>query len=104
MPRPSKSSGRFSFFGLASAPSASASGGAHLDPPQLKLESDREVYRPGDLITVTIEIKNPTHLCSLLIERLNFECKGIEKLDTQWFNTPKPSPDPKQRRGTSFSL
>ncbi|KAL8030987.1 hypothetical protein ABFX02_14G321800 [Erythranthe guttata] len=99
MPQPGKSSGRFSFFGLASAPSTSLSAGANPDPPHLKLESDRQVYRPGDLITLTIEIKNPTHLSSLLIERLCFECKGIEKLDSQWFTTPKPTPDPKQRRG-----
>ncbi|KAI3460662.1 hypothetical protein Pfo_017325 [Paulownia fortunei] len=99
MLQPSKPSRRFSFFGLASASSAFVSGGANLDPPHLKLESDREVYRPGDLITITIEIKNPTNLCSLLIEKLSFECKGIQKLDSQWFNTPKPTPDSKQRRG-----
>lgn len=68
--------------------------------PQLKLEADKEVYRPGDLITVTIEIKNASSSWSLLIEKLNFEIKGIEKLDTQWFTTPKPSPDSRQRRGT----
>ncbi|XP_016473275.1 uncharacterized protein LOC107795206 isoform X2 [Nicotiana tabacum] len=70
-----------------------------LPQPQLKLEPDREVYRPGDPVTITVEIKNPTTSCSLLIEKLNFEIKGIEKLDTQWFSTPKPSPDSKQRRG-----
>ncbi|KAL2503473.1 Rgp1 [Abeliophyllum distichum] len=97
MPPPSKPSRRFSFFGLAA-------GGNNpkkddLEPPQLKLEADREVYRPDDLVTITVEIKNPTPEWSLLIEKLNFEIKGIEKLDPQWFNIPKPTPDSKQRRG-----
>lgn len=91
MPPPSKLTGRLSFFG--------GSGGEKFDPPHLKLESDREVYRPGDLVTINIEIKNPTSECSLLIEKLRFECKGIEKLDNQWFNTPKSTSDSKQRRG-----
>ncbi|GFP81372.1 receptor homology region transmembrane domain-and ring domain-containing protein 2 [Phtheirospermum japonicum] len=99
MPQSNKPSRRFSFFGLTSSSAAAASGRANVDPPQLKLEADREVYRPGDLVTVTIEIKNPTSSLSLLIEKLGFEIKGIEKLDTQWFNTPKPSSDSKQRRG-----
>ncbi|KAL6492817.1 hypothetical protein OROGR_032576 [Orobanche gracilis] len=99
MPPPNKPSRRFSFFGLTSAAPATVSGGANVDHPQLKLEADREVYRPGDLITVTIEIKNPTNSYSLLIEKLKFEIKGIEKLDTQWFNTPRPNSDSKQRRG-----
>ncbi|KAF7152841.1 hypothetical protein RHSIM_Rhsim01G0140000 [Rhododendron simsii] len=34
---------------------------------------------------------------SLLIERLAFEIKGIEKLDALWFTTQKSSPDSKQR-------
>ncbi|KAI3464391.1 hypothetical protein Pfo_021054 [Paulownia fortunei] len=96
MPPPNKPSRKFSFFGLTSA---AVTGGGNVNPPQLKLEADREVYRPGDLITITIDIKNPNNSWSLLIEKLNFEIKGIEKLDTQWFNTPKPSPDSKQRRG-----
>lgn len=99
MPPPDKPARRFSFFGLNSNASAAVSGGARVKTPQLKLEADREVYRPGDLITVTIEIKNTSSSWSLLIEKLNFEIKGIEKLDTQWFNTPKPSPDYRHRRG-----
>ncbi|KAL0391672.1 UNVERIFIED_CONTAM: hypothetical protein Sradi_2390000 [Sesamum radiatum] len=99
MPQPAKPSRRFSFFGLGSASPSTVSGGANLDPPHLKLETDREVYRPGDLITITIEIKNPTNLFPLLIEKLSFECKGIEKLDSQWFTTPKPTSDSKLRRG-----
>lgn len=97
MPPPEKPSGRFSFFGISAG-----RGGSYaktVDPPQLKLEPDREVYRPGDLVTVTLKIKNPSDSFQLLIERLSFEIKGIEKLDTNWFSTPKPSSDRKQRRG-----
>ncbi|KAF5737929.1 Immunoglobulin E-set [Tripterygium wilfordii] len=74
--------------------------------PKLKLETDKDVYRPGDSVFITIEICNPSGVngyenvaSSLLIERLGFEIKGIEKLDTQWFATPKPLPGSKQRRG-----
>ncbi|KAL3641815.1 hypothetical protein CASFOL_012630 [Castilleja foliolosa] len=90
MRQPSAPSRRFSFFGLAaSAPPGAVSRRVNLDPPRLKLESDKEVYRPGDPITITVAIKYPTNHCSLLIDKLSFECKGIEKLDSQWFNTPK---------------
>ncbi|KAL3641407.1 hypothetical protein CASFOL_016375 [Castilleja foliolosa] len=99
MHQPNKPSRRFSFFGLTSSATAAANGRANVTPPQLKLVADREVYRPGDQITVTIEIKNPASSFSLLIEKLGFEIKGIEKLDTHWFNTPKPGSDSKQRRG-----
>ncbi|PIN02529.1 hypothetical protein CDL12_24957 [Handroanthus impetiginosus] len=100
MPLPNKPSRKFSFFSILSARSAAGDGGGpNVKPPQMKLEADREVYRPGDPITITIEIKNPTNSWSMLIEKLAFEIKGIEKLDTQWFNTPKSSPDAKQRRG-----
>ncbi|KAM5554434.1 hypothetical protein ABKV19_022690 [Rosa sericea] len=71
--------------------------------PTLKVQTDREVYRPGDQIVITIEISNPSNnddmAYSLLIERLGFEIKGIEKLDSQWFATQKPVPGSKQRRG-----
>ncbi|KAJ8747294.1 hypothetical protein K2173_011559 [Erythroxylum novogranatense] len=71
--------------------------------PTLKLQTDRDVYRPGDSVSVTIEIYNPsdgaTEGLNLLIERLGFEIKGIEKLDTQWFATQKPVPGSRQRRG-----
>lgn len=97
MPPPSKPSRRFSFFGLGTGGDNTAKD--DLELPQLNLEADREVYRPGDPLTITIEIKNPTPEWSLLIEKLNFEIKGIEKLDPQWFNTPKPTPHLKQRRG-----
>lgn len=71
--------------------------------PTLKLQTDKEVYGPGDPVVVTVEIGNPAVngdlALSLLIERLSFEIKGIEKLDTQWFATQKPLPGSKQRRG-----
>lgn len=72
--------------------------------PTLKVQTDKEVYRPGDQIVITIEISNPSNngdmAYSLLIERLGFEIKGIEKLDSQWFATQKPTPGSKQRRGS----
>ncbi|CAI0415504.1 unnamed protein product [Linum tenue] len=75
--------------------------------PTFKLQTDRDVYRPGDSIFVTIEISNPCDgaaqqgmpAASLLVERLGFEIKGIEKLDNQWFATPKPVSGSRQRRG-----
>ncbi|PPS03754.1 hypothetical protein GOBAR_AA16926 [Gossypium barbadense] len=73
--------------------------------PTLKLQTDRDVYRPGDSVYVTIEICNPFTSGntgaigpSLLIEKLGFEIKGIEKLDTQWYATQKPAAGTKQRR------
>lgn len=71
--------------------------------PRLKLQTDKNVYRPGDALYITIEIGNPlsdnASLSSLLMESLALEIKGIEKLDTQWFATQKPLPRSKQRRG-----
>lgn len=71
---------------------------SHLQPPVLKLDADKKVYRPGDPVTITIEIRNPPGECSLLLDRLSFEATGIEKLDTQWFNTHKPLPDSNHKR------
>ncbi|KAM3394734.1 putative protein isoform X1 [Capsicum galapagoense] len=113
MSAPNKPSRGFSFFNITAGIGGGGGGGGgsssggrrsnatavDLAQPQLKLEPDRQVYRPGDPVTITVEIKNPTTSCSLLIEKLSFEIKGTEKLDTQWFSTPKPSPDSKQRRG-----
>nr|KYP56260.1 hypothetical protein KK1_002497 [Cajanus cajan] len=91
---------RFSFFGGGdSHVSNSAPKGEELSPPTLKLETDKLVYRPGDPVVVTIQISNPSSGYSFLMERLSFEIKGIEKLDTQWFATQKPLPGSKQRRG-----
>ncbi|KAJ1273404.1 hypothetical protein BS78_06G277800 [Paspalum vaginatum] len=85
--------------------------------PTLKLQTDKEVYRPGDSVTVTIEICSPASLKddagqtmlgedgpSLLLDVLSFELKGIEKLDNQWFSVPKPLPGSKQRRGEHMFL
>ncbi|KAL3513529.1 hypothetical protein ACH5RR_026246 [Cinchona calisaya] len=102
MPPPRNPSRGFSFFGITTGAVGKGGGGSKGEtdnPPQLKLEGDREVYRPGDLVTITVEIKNPTASFSLLMEKLSFEIKGIEKLDTNWFNTPKPSPEAKHPRG-----
>lgn len=59
--------------------------------------TDKNVYRPRDPVIITIEIQNPQIGCSLFVEKLSFEIKGIEKLDTQWFTTQKP--ESKQKRG-----
>ncbi|KAJ6378324.1 hypothetical protein OIU78_028550 [Salix suchowensis] len=73
--------------------------------PTLKVQTDKDVYRPGDSILVTIEISNPKDgasedvMSSLLIEKLGFAIRGIQKLDNQWFATQKPLPRSKQRRG-----
>ncbi|KAI7979505.1 hypothetical protein LOK49_Contig319G00008 [Camellia lanceoleosa] len=110
----------FSFFG-GGGDSVSNRGGSVAVPPSLKLHTDRDVYRPGDPVLITIEIPNtsPSSVSSLfqsnnaitshnnnnnteyslLIEKLTFEMKGIEKLDTQWFTTLKPLSDSNQRRG-----
>lgn len=72
--------------------------------PTLKLEADKEVYRPGDPVVVTVEISNPSSAYSFLVERLSFEIKGIEKLDVQWFATQKPLPGSKQKRGSFDEL
>ncbi|VAI78612.1 unnamed protein product [Triticum turgidum subsp. durum] len=80
----------------------------HLSP-KFKLQTDKEVYRPGDSVTATIQICSPASLkdeaeaasggvISLLVDGLSFELKGIEKLDSQWFSVPKPIPGSKQRR------
>ncbi|KAJ1399414.1 Reduced growth phenotype protein 1 [Sesbania bispinosa] len=97
--------GRFSIFGGGDSRSVNnnSSKGEEL-LPTLKLETDRQVYRPGDPVIVTIQISNPSNEYSFLMERLSFEIKGIEKLDNQWFVTQKPLPGSKQRRGEHVFL
>lgn len=96
MPPPA---GGFSFFGGGKGGKSNPPPSAP-PPPQITVEPDREAYRPGDAVCITIDIRNPTSTSSLLIDKLSFEMKGIEKLDTQWFNVPKSSPPhPKHRRG-----
>ena len=72
--------------------------------PTLKIQPDKEVYRPGDPLIVTIQISNPDTASSLLLDRIGFEIRAVEKLDSQWFATYKPLPGSKQRRGLSLSL
>ena len=90
--------GRFSIFGGGDSRLAENSSKVEI-LPTLKLEADKEVYRPGDPVVVTVEISNTSNGYSFLVERLSFEIKGIEKLDTQWFATQKMLPGSKQRRG-----
>ncbi|KAK8967783.1 hypothetical protein KSP40_PGU017642 [Platanthera guangdongensis] len=84
--------------------------------PSFRLQTDKEVYMPGDLITTTIEISNPSISISsdvneaetsrnevfpFLVDNLGFEIKGVEKLDSQWFSVQNPLPRSKQKRGNS---
>ncbi|XVE92903.1 hypothetical protein REPUB_Repub01dG0143700 [Reevesia pubescens] len=103
----------FSFFGGGGSNKVgnSVEGNKSELNPTLKLQTDRDVYRPGDSVYVTIEICNPlssgntgSAVPLLLIERLGFEIKGIEKLDTQWFATQKPLAGTKQRKGEHVFL
>ncbi|WRX13626.1 Reduced growth phenotype protein 1 - like 1 [Theobroma cacao] len=104
---------RFSFFGGGGSSKVGnyVEGDKSELNPTLKLQTDKDVYRPGDSVYVTIEICNPlasgntgSIVPSLLIERLGFEIKGIEKLDIQWFATQKPLAGTKQRRGEHVFL
>ncbi|KAJ3697944.1 hypothetical protein LUZ61_001649 [Rhynchospora tenuis] len=80
----------------------------------LKLSTDKDAYRPGEAVTVTIDIFNPTSSCkedtansnglSLFVDGLSFEVKGLEKLDTQWFATYRPMPASKDKRGENVFL
>ncbi|OVA03069.1 Reduced growth phenotype protein 1 [Macleaya cordata] len=119
---PPKVSWGFSFFGNGGASAekkvdVSAGNLRNSLSPTLRLQTDKDVYRPGDLVAVTIEIHNRAttteiseiqheadDACSLLVERLGFEIKGTEKLDIQWFTIQKPLPGSKQRRGEQVFL
>lgn len=93
---------RFSIFGSGGAAADNVDKSAKSEVvPGLKLRSDKDVYRPGDPVVVTIEICSSVGQLeySLLIERLRFEIIGLQKLDAQWFSTQKPIPGSKQRRG-----
>ncbi|KAF6168382.1 hypothetical protein GIB67_018222 [Kingdonia uniflora] len=115
---PPKASRGFSFFGIGglnpaeektsldgSTNSNSSSNSKSEIVPTLRLQADKEVYRPGDSVSVSVEVYNPrftcgdSGVCSFLIERLSFEIVGIEKLDTQWFATQKQGHGSKRRRG-----
>lgn len=97
---------RFSIFGIgvgARGGDSSKTTDPAVAAPRLKLQTDKNVYRPGDPVMITMEIENPEKKCSLLVEKMSFEIKGIEKLDSQWFSTQKPD-QPHQKRGYSFIL
>ncbi|KMZ57932.1 hypothetical protein ZOSMA_80G00240 [Zostera marina] len=86
----------------------------HAIVPCLKVHTDREVYRPGDLINLNITISipepstskgdHPDASSSFLIDSLSFEIKGIEKLDSQWFIIQKPQIDSKLKKGEQLFL
>ncbi|XP_042420005.1 uncharacterized protein LOC122008355 [Zingiber officinale] len=80
--------------------------------PSLKIQLDKEIYRPGDTFIATVEISTPqisnshpdgqhwtNQISSFLLDNFSYEIKGVEKLDSQWFATQKPLPGIKQRRG-----
>ncbi|KAJ0987099.1 hypothetical protein J5N97_005455 [Dioscorea zingiberensis] len=108
----------FSFFGIGASNEKKGSLSAKSELlPSLKLQTSKEIYRPGDTITATIEVFSPKlskeeaqkeqfsyAFASLLVDNLTFEVKGIEKLDTQWFAVPKPLPGSKQSRGEHVFL
>ncbi|CAN6927605.1 unnamed protein product [Brassica oleracea] len=106
-------SSRFSFLGMSSFNEISESSGVSGSKvkPTLSLQTDKDVYRPGDSLFVTIEVgyspgmdhengANP----SVLVEKLSFEVKGVEKLESQWFSTQKSSPRSKGRKGEHIFL
>ncbi|CAN8302983.1 unnamed protein product [Cochlearia groenlandica] len=106
-------SSRFSFLGIGSSSEANDSESVSESKlkPSLSVQTDKDVYRPGDSVFVTIEVCNSSVRDhenganpSVLVEKLSFEVKGIEKLDIQWFSTQKPSPGIKGRRGEHIFL
>lgn len=81
--------------------------------PFIKIFTDNEAYRPGEAVTVSIEIFNPREQregqeeedsLSLLVEGLSFEVKGLEKVDSQWYATQRSMPGSKGKRGNSAFL
>ena len=60
--------------------------------PTLKIQPDKDVYRPDNPLIVTIQISNPDTALSLLLDRIGFEIRAVEKLDSQRFATHKPLP------------
>ncbi|XP_057526105.1 uncharacterized protein LOC130805354 [Amaranthus tricolor] len=117
---PPEYSRRFSLFGIGESsnkqdPKSSIDRKLQELSPSLKLETDKNVYRPGNEVLITITIQNPNDPSnsheitssserSLLVERLGFELQGVEKLDTQWFTTQKPLPGTKLRKGEHIFL
>lgn len=101
---------RFSIFSGGNSTKSRQGVRRELPLPTLICRTDREVYRPGDEVLVTIEIQTPNvdsdvsngAVCSFLIKNLSFEIKGMEKVDSQWFATQKPLQESRQRRGAAY--
>lgn len=102
-------SSRFSFLGIGTSSNEvdeSFGVSGTKVKPTLSVQTDKDVYRPGDFIFVTIEVGYSPPVTdhgnspSVLVDKLSFEVKGVEKLDVQWFSTLKQSPGSKGRRGT----
>ncbi|WOK95297.1 hypothetical protein Cni_G04004 [Canna indica] len=85
--------------------------------PSVKIQLDKDTYRPGDSVIATVEICSPQisngypdrenftkQHSSFLLDNFSFEIMGIEKLDCQWFATQKLSPGSRQRRGERLFL
>uniref|UniRef100_M4DCM2 RAB6A-GEF complex partner protein 2 n=1 Tax=Brassica campestris TaxID=3711 RepID=M4DCM2_BRACM len=107
-------SSRFSFLGIGSSSSEvndSLGDSGTKIKPSLSVQTDKDVYRPGDFVFVTLEVgysavrdhENGASP-SVLVDKLSFEVKGVEKLDVQWFSAQKPSPGSKGRRGEHIFL
>ena len=60
--------------------------------PTLKIQPEKDVYRPDNPLIITIQISNPDTALSLLLDRIGFEIRAVEKLDSQRFATHKPLP------------
>ncbi|KAI5060933.1 hypothetical protein GOP47_0023438 [Adiantum capillus-veneris] len=81
-----------------------------LQPPSVKLSTDKPAYRPGDTLLATIEVSCDKELPLLspaeflLLESLVVQVKGIEKLDPQWLLTPEVPRGSKERRGERIIL
>ena len=80
-----------------------------IQPPSVRVSTDKLAYRPGDTLIATIEVfQDSKHSSSttshpvtesILLENLIIGIKGIEKLDPQWLLTPDSARSSKQRRG-----
>ncbi|KAG5387997.1 hypothetical protein IGI04_029538 [Brassica rapa subsp. trilocularis] len=107
-------SSRFSFLGIGSSSNEvndSLGDSGTKIKPSLSVQTDKDVYRPGDFVFVTLEVGYSPERDhengaspSVLVDKLSFEVKGVEKLDVQWFSAQKPSPGSKGRRGEHIFL
>ena len=83
-------------------------GESSIQPPSVRVSTDKLAYRPGDTLIATIEVflddKHSSTTSdpvteSILLENLIIEIKGIEKVDPQWLLTPDSARSSKKRRG-----